>query len=256
MSTTATHQIAGRGAAPVVGITGNLERCSWGDVWTKPVTMLQRTYTRAVVDAGGVALILASDTAAHEHVDLLLDRIDGVIFAGGADIAPERYGAVVDPATGAPEPERDSFELTLARQALARDIPLLGICRGMQLLNVVHGGTLWQDLPAVVGHEHHRVRRGEFSNHEVELSPGTLVATAAGETLHGVKSHHHQGVATLGEGLVATGWSTLDRMIEAIERPDRVFALGVLWHPEEDPASRLVAALVVAAHSLSRKAVR
>jgi putative glutamine amidotransferase len=128
--------------------------------------------------------------------------------------------------------------------ALERDLPLLGICRGMQMLNVAAGGTICQHLPDAVGHERHRETPNVFGHHEVALEPGSLAARAAGEERHSVRSYHHQGPDELGGGVVATGVAVGDGTVEAIELPSRSFALGVLWHPEEDETSRVVAALV------------
>jgi putative glutamine amidotransferase len=146
-------------------------------------------------------------------------------------------------------PERDDFEIALARRALERDLPLLGICRGMQLMNVATGGTLLQHLPESHGHHEHRRNPGSFdgADHDVRLADGSLAARAAGEVTHGTKSHHHQGVGRIGEGFEVSGWSSIDELPEAFEAPDRRFALGVQWHPEADEQSRLIAALVAEA---------
>jgi putative glutamine amidotransferase len=146
-------------------------------------------------------------------------------------------------------PERDRFEIALTRRALERDMPLLGICRGMQLMNVARGGTLLQHLPNTYGHEDHRRSIGSFddADHDVVLTPGSLAARAAGEQRHGTKSHHHQGIDRIGEGLTATGYSTLDDLVETLEDENCTFALGVQWHPEADETSGLIPALVSAA---------
>jgi putative glutamine amidotransferase len=146
-------------------------------------------------------------------------------------------------------PERDRSELALIRRAVERDIPVLGICRGMQLMNVAFGGTLRQHLPDEVGHEDHRRYPGSFegADHDVRLDPGSLAARAAGEERHATKSHHHQGVDRIGAGLQVTGHSLIDDLPEAIEMPDRRFALGVQWHPEADGDSNVIAALVAQA---------
>ncbi len=237
----------GRVAAhrPRIGICTALEQARWS-VWDQQAFLLARSYVDAVQRAGGLALMLPPDPALVGEPDEVLDLLDGLILAGGADIDPDAYDAAAHPATGGTCPERDDFEVALARRALERDLPLLGICRGMQLMNVAQGGTLNQHLPDDVGHEDHRRHPGSFdgADHDVRLAPGSLAARAAGEQTHGTKSHHHQGVAVLGEGLVETGWSTLDKLPEAIEVPDRRFALGVQWHPEADPESGLIAALV------------
>ena len=233
---------------PVVGICTALEHARWS-VWDQEAMLLPRSYVDRVQAAGGRAVLLPPDPRAVEDPDEVLELLDGLILAGGADIDPAAYGAEPHPATTGTVPERDAFEIALTRGALERDLPLLGICRGRQLMNVATGGTLLQHLPDSQGHEDHRRVLGSFdgSDHDVRLAPGSLAARAAGEERHGTKSHHHQGVDRLGEGLVVTGWAELDDLPEAVEMPGRRFALGVQWHPEADPASGVVAALVAAA---------
>jgi putative glutamine amidotransferase len=182
-----------------------------------------------------------------DEPDLLLDRLDALVLAGGADVDPASYGAEPHPETKGSRPERDRFEIALARRAIERDLPLLGICRGMQILNVGCGGTLCQHPPELLGHERHRPVRGGFEEHGVGLEPGSLARQAAGADRIAVKSHHHQGVERIGEGLVVSGHSAGEEVVEAIELPGRRFALGVIWHPEEDVNDRVVAALVEAA---------
>jgi putative glutamine amidotransferase len=218
-------------------------------VWDSQAFLLDRNYVDAVQRAGGLALLLPADPLLVEQPDEILDRIDGLILAGGSDMDPATYGAERHPETVGSVPERDAFELALATRALERDLPFLGICRGMQVMNVARGGTLTQHLPDDLGHEDHRRVLGTFENadHDVRLADGSLAARAAGETTHATKSHHHQGVDRLGEGLEVTGWSTLDELPEAIEVPNSRFALGVQWHPEADETSRLIEALVAEA---------
>ena len=206
--------------------------------------MLARTYSTAVQAAGGLALLLPPDDDVAREPDLLLDRLDALVLAGGGDVDPASYGARPHPKTAGTSQARDRFELALTHRALERDLPVLGICRGMEMLNVATGGTLDQHLPDTLGHADHAHTPGAFADHEVELEPGSLAARAVGASSTMVKSHHHQGVAELGEGLVASGRSVPDGVIEAIELPDRPFVLGVLWHPEEDEASRVIGALV------------
>ena len=235
------------GGAPAIGICAAVERVSWG-VWDGyEVTLAPRGYVSAVQRAGGIAIVLPPDEAAVADPDLLLDRVDALMLAGGADIDPSSYGAEAHPETRGTWPDRDAFELALARRALERDIPVLGICRGMQLLNVALGGTLVQHLPETLGVETHRTVAGTFSKHHVRLDPGSLACGAAGVEAFVVWSHHHQGVDRLGEGLKVTGWSAEDDLPEAIELPEKRFALGVVWHPEEDVDSKLIGALVEAA---------
>jgi putative glutamine amidotransferase len=233
---------------PVIGICAAVERVSWG-VWNGyEVTLAPRSYVRAVQRAGGLGIVLPPDDAVAADPDLLLDRVDGLMLAGGADIDPAGYGAEAHPETGGTWPDRDRFELALTRRAIERDLPVLGICRGMQLLNVALGGTLDQHLPDSVGNEVHRAVGGTFGEHNVRLEPGSLACAAAGGLeAFIVRSHHHQGVEKVGEGLRVSGWSAEDDLVEAIELPDKGFALGVVWHPEEDPDSKVIAALVEAA---------
>jgi putative glutamine amidotransferase len=231
--------------APVIGLCAALERARWG-VWDTEAFLLARNYVDAVHGAGGIALLLPVDPQARRDPDRILDLIDGLVLAGGADMDPATYGAEPHAETVGTVPERDAFELALAARALERDMPFLGICRGMQVMNVARGGTLTQHLPDDLGHEDHRRALGTFDNadHDVRLAAGSLAARVAGDEIHPTKSHHHQGVARIGDGLEVTGWATIDDLPEAIEVPGNRFALGVQWHPEADPASPLIAALV------------
>jgi putative glutamine amidotransferase len=231
------------GGRPVIGICASIEAARWG-AWELLSNISPRSYSLAVQRAGGLALLLPPDDAVAESPDELLDLLDGLILSGGSDIDPATYGAAPHPETGGAREERDRFELALGTRALARDLPLLGICRGMQMLNVIQGGTLDQHLPDRLGHDGHRHTPGVFADHEVELAPGSLAARVVGTERTAVRSHHHQGVDELGEDLVVTGHSEPDGVVEAIERPDRRFALGVLWHPEEDERSRVIGAFV------------
>ena len=232
-------------ARPVIGICAAVERARWG-VWDQDAFLIARSYVAAIQEAGGLAVVLPPDDALLEEPDDVLDLLDGLLLAGGADIDPGAYGANAHPETKGTVPERDTFEIALTRRALERDLPLLGICRGMQLMNVARGGTLEQHLPDSHGHHEHRRNPGSFdgADHDVRLSDGSLAARAAGETVHATKSHHHQGIDRLGEGFEVTGWSTIDELPEAFEMPDRRFALGVQCHPEADEQSRLIEALV------------
>ena len=240
----------------MIGICTPLEHARWSD-WHARAYVLPVSFVEPVRRAGALALLLAPDPALVDAPDELLDRIDGLMLAGGADLDPASYGEPPHPLTVDPDPARDAFEIALVRRALERDLPLLGICRGMQILNVACGGTLHQHLPERLRHEHHRRVPGSFdgADHDVRLLAGSLAARAAGEELHATKSHHHQGVDRVGDGLQVTGWASIDELPEAIEAPASRFALGVQWHPEADERSRLIAALVAEAAS-ARTAAR
>jgi putative glutamine amidotransferase len=232
----------------LIGMCTALERARYG-AWHVDAFLLQRSYVEAVQRAGGVSVMLPPDPDVDP--DQLLDVIDGLILAGGRDIDPSAYDAEPHPETDEARIERDEFEIRLARRAMERDIPLLGICRGMQLMNVARGGTLVQDLPEHVGHQAHRRTVGTFdgNDHAVRLVDGSLAARAAGEVRHDTLSHHHQGIDRIGAGLQITGWADDDELPEAVEDPGLRFALGVQWHPEADPDSQIVAALVEAART-------
>jgi putative glutamine amidotransferase len=219
---------------PAIGLCAAVERARWS-VWDDEAVLLPRNYADAVQRAGGLALLLAPDPAAIAEPDDWLDRLDGLILAGGAD-----HGE---------SPLRDDFEIALALRALERDLPLLGVCRGMQLMNLARGGTLIEHLPDRLGHEDHRLVPGAFGDHDVHLTAGSLAARAAGSETASTKSHHHQGVDEIGDGLHVSGWAALDELPEALEDPTRRFALGVQWHPEADPRAAEIAALVAAARA-------
>src|ERR671923_1155904 len=237
------HVYLYRVSRPVTEIGATTGGVKWGP-GDDFVTMAPRSYTAAVQRAGGLPVLLPPDDDAAEDPDELLDRLDALILAGGNDVDPASYGARPHPEVGSTVPERDRFELALAHRALERELPLLAICRGMQMLNVACGGTLVQHVPDVVGHEEHRHTPGQFADHDVGLEAGSLAARAAGADRLAVKSHHHQGVDELGEGLEVTAWSIGDGLAEAGEGRQQPFTLGVLWHPEEDESSRMIAALV------------
>lgn len=233
-------------SGPAVGICAAVERASW-TVWREvPVTMIPGTYADAVQRAGGIAMLLPPDGSAASDAAPFLDRIDALLLAGGSDVDPASYGADPEPETGTTWPVRDAFEIALTRGALEREMPVLGVCRGMQVLNVALGGTLNQHLDDPM----HLHTWGAFSDHDVRLEPVSLAARATGAERLSVKSHHHQGVDRIGDGLRVTGWSDPGELVEAIELPDRNgYALGVLWHPEEDVESAVIGSLVEAART-------
>ncbi len=233
-----------RGLRPTVGVTAATENVSYGPWSGVSAFMSPAGYARAVQRAGGRAVLLLPDPEDTEDPDGVLDVIDALIVTGGAgDVGPALYRQEPHPQTGPVQEERDAYELALVRKALEREMPLLGICRGMQVLNVAYGGGIEQHLPDVVGHEDHRHTPGTFADHEVDLVAGSLAARAAGAERAPVKSHHHQGVREIGGGLVVSGRSD-DDTVEALEDPSCRFVLGVLWHPEEDEKSQLINALV------------
>lgn len=223
---------------PIIGITTYVEPASWG-AWRLDAALIPYDYVRAVERAGGRALLVPPDEDAVEET---LDRLDGIVFSGGNDLEPSSYGADAHPQTNGTNAARDRGELALLQAALARDLPVLAICRGVEVLNVARGGDLVQHLPDEVGHEEHRGVVGEFSEHPVRVQAGSLVDGLDGP----VKSHHHQGIGRVGDGLVPVAWAE-DGTVEALEDPSRRFAVGVLWHPEAGADQKLFDALVDAA---------
>jgi putative glutamine amidotransferase len=236
-------------ARPLIGVCAAIEKASFG-VWKEePAVLLPLSYARAIHGAGGMMAMLPPDRRATEDPAELLDRVDALVLGGGADIDPETQGAEAHPETVGSNPDRDRFEIALARGALERGVPLLGVCRGMQILNIACGGTLDQHLPDRLGHDRHRLMPGTWAEHDVRIEPGSLVARAAGADRLTVKSHHHQGVDAIPASLSASAWATDDESVEAIESADGEFVLGVLWHPEEDLEDRVIPALVERAAS-------
>jgi len=229
---------------PTIGVTAATERVSYG-VWSEvQAFMSPASYARAVQRAGGRPVLLIPDQEDTDDPDGVLDVVDALIVTGGAgDVNPALYGEEPHPETGPVQEERDAYELALVRAAIEREMPVLGICRGMQILNVAYGGGIEQHVPDVVGHEKHRHTPGTFADHEVVIEPGSLAARAVGAERAPVKSHHHQGVKDVGAGLAVTARAD-DETVEAIEDPSCPFVLGVLWHPEEDEKSQLIKALV------------
>jgi putative glutamine amidotransferase len=225
-------------AKPVVGITTYLTPASFG-VWETTAVLVPQSYVLGVERAGGRALLVPPSEDAIEET---LDALDGLIFSGGSDLDPDLYGQEPHAETNGIVPERDRAELALLTAALERDLPVLAICRGSQVLNVALGGDLIQHLPDLVGHEKHKESPGEFSEHEVEIEPGSRLAGVLGAQVD-VKSHHHQGHARLGAGLRVSARDA-DGQIEALEDPARRFTVGVLWHPEAGEDLRLFEALV------------
>jgi len=224
---------------PVIGITAYAEpSVRWG-VWDVPAAVIPLAYVQRVEAAGGRALVVPPS---EDAVAETLDALDGILFSGGSDIDPAEYGHDPHPETAGTRPERDRGELALLKAALERDMPVLAVCRGSQVLNVAYGGDLVQHLPEVVGDEKHKHTPGVFADHAVDVEEGTRLRSLLGDRAP-VKSHHHQGFGRVGEGLVESAWAE-DGTLEAVEDPGRRFAVGVLWHPEEGEDAALFRALV------------
>jgi gamma-glutamyl-gamma-aminobutyrate hydrolase PuuD len=244
-----------RGAPPPrIGLTTYLETASWG-VWNRPAALVPQVYLDAVVAAGGLPMLLPP-VGTDEHV---LDALDGLLIVGGADLDPLGYDAEAHPATVAVRPERDDHEARLFRGALERDLPVLGVCRGAQLMTVALGGTLHQHLPELLGHDGHRPAPAEFGSSTVVTAPRSLAAAILGDKVT-VPCYHHQGLDAVPTPLVATAWAE-DGLVEAVELPDR-WVLGVQWHPEEHagpersgtPHQRLFEAHVAACNEYKERA--
>ena len=235
-------------SAPVIGITAYVEPASWAAWRDVPAVLVPLGYVRHVRDAGGLPVVLPPlpPGTDDETVTALLDRLDGVLISGGVDVEPGRYDAEPHPTVQAPRPDRDSTELAVARLAEQRDLPLLGVCRGMQVMAVAAGGELEQHLPDRVGHAGHAPAPGTYGEHLVRTVPGTRLAAVLGDEVT-VPTYHHQGVTTH-PGLVESGWAE-DGVLEAFEDPDARFRLGVQWHPEVGEDPRLFESLVAAARN-------
>jgi putative glutamine amidotransferase len=232
---------------PVIGITTYVEPASWGVWHDVPAAVIPNAYIRQVTAAGGLALLVPPlpDDASAEDVQRLLDRLDGLILSGGADVEPAQYGAEPHPRVQAPRRDRDDSELLLARASGAADLPVLGVCRGMQIMAVAAGGHLWQHLPDMIDSERHAPQPGAYGRHEVRIDPQSRLGSILGDRVD-VATYHHQGV---GEhpGLNATAWADEDGLLEAFEDTSASFRLGVQWHPEVGEDPRLFQALVAAA---------
>ncbi|MFC4535826.1 gamma-glutamyl-gamma-aminobutyrate hydrolase family protein [Sphaerisporangium dianthi] len=226
---------------PVIGITCYVEPAAF-TVWRTPAALLPYTYVEHVVRAGGQPVILppAGDPAP------LAGRLDGLIVAGGGDVDPARYGERPHQQTGYIRQFRDEAEFELVGAALEEGMPLLGVCRGMQVLNVHLGGTLHQHLPDVVGHGGHSPAPGEFGHLPVRPAPGTVLSKVLGEDEIDAAHYHHQAVDRLGDGLTVSATCD-DGTVEAVELTGHPFALAVQWHPEAGEEGHLFEALVAAA---------
>jgi putative glutamine amidotransferase len=237
---------------PVIGICAVRERARWS-FWDQIAYLVAGSYVHELQRAGALTVLVPVDERAPERI---VELLDGVLLIGGADVDPATYGGERDPATEATYPERDGFEVAVVHAALARDLPVLGICRGMQILNVALGGTLVQDLAAPDGTNIHRRRLGgsEHTENHVALEEGSLAARAAGEGMHVAHCHHHQAIDALGEGLVVSGRAAEGGLAEAIEAADGRWVLGVQWHPEARDESAILAAFTDAARRRAERA--
>lgn len=240
---------------PIIGITSYLEQAQTG-VWDVRASFLPAVYMDAVTDVGGTVVVLPPQPVSAAAARAIVATLDGLVLSGGADVDPARYGAAPHERTGAPRTDRDAFEAALIEAAIEAELPLLGICRGAQMLNVELGGTLVQHLPDLVGDERYQAGAGVFTEIEVEVDAGSRIAELYGDDPRAnAHLYHHQAIAEVGEGLTVTS-RTADGVIESIELPSLPFGVAVQWHPEENTADRrLFRGLVEAArtHRTSRK---
>jgi gamma-glutamyl-gamma-aminobutyrate hydrolase PuuD len=226
---------------PLIGLTTYLETAAAG-VWEAEFALLHQTYVEMVVQAGGVPVLLPPVEGGTVEA---VSALDALVLTGGSDVDPARYGAEPH-ATTRSRPFRDEAEVRLLHVALDRDLPVLGVCRGAQLMNVALGGSLTQHLPDDIGHSRHAPAPGVFGPNRVRLAEGSRLAAIVGTDVE-VRCHHHQALDRVADGLQVVGWST-DDTVEAIELAGPRFAIGVQWHPEQDATDkRLFDALVEAA---------
>jgi putative glutamine amidotransferase len=239
--------MANLASAPVIGISAYCEQARWG-VWDSQAMVLPRRYADRVSAAGAIPVLLPPVPDVAEA----LGQLDGLMLSGGGDIDPARYQAEPAPQTASVREERDTAEFALLAAALSLRLPVLGICRGMQVINVARGGSLHQHLPDVVGHDGHAPVPGAFGSHRVRVAPGSRLAAILGADGADVPTHHHQAVDRLGQGLTATAWAE-DGTIEAFELDpgESPFVLAVQWHPEAGDEPSLFRALVAAARERS-----
>lgn len=235
---------------PVIGITGYVEPARWGQWVDVAAALVPHTYVRQIEQAGGIALVVPPRADADDDLArALLERLDGLVLAGGVDVAPELYGAQRHPAVQASRVDRDTTESALARATRELDVPLLGVCRGMQLMAVAAGGALEQHVPDRTGTDVHAPGPAGYANHPVDTVAGSRVAAIIGAT-GDVPSHHHQSVLTH-PGYAASAWAP-DGTLEAMEDPAARFRVAVQWHPEVGTDPRLFQALVAAATATRR----
>ncbi|MFN8196319.1 MAG: gamma-glutamyl-gamma-aminobutyrate hydrolase family protein [Nocardioidaceae bacterium] len=230
-------------ALPVIGLSTYREEASWG-VWSQRADLLHHEYADSVVTAGGVPVLLPPAAADDAHADAVVGRLDGLVICGGADVDPARYGEDPHPRTAGWRPDRDAWEVALLRAAERAALPVLGVCRGMQLMAAVAGGRLDQHTPDTVGHTGHGPAPGEFGSTRVTTQPGSRVAGLVGDSFD-VPCHHHQSVLEH-PGFEVTARAD-DGTVEAMERPGDRFCLAIQWHPEKGTDLALFHGLVEAA---------
>lgn len=241
---------------PILGLTTYLQRAQTG-VWDVTYGLLPAIYIEGVTLAGGIATLLPPQPIDDAIADRVLDGLDGLIITGGRDVDPASYGASAHATTDEPARERDAWEFALLRRALARRLPVLGICRGAQVVNVAFGGTLHQHLPDVIGHNRHQVGNAVFTTSSIRTVPGTRLAALIGPDTD-AQCYHHQAIDRLGDRLVVSAQDGVDGVIEAVEMPGDHFVLAVQWHPEERLDDlRLFAGVVqaAAAYATERESV-
>lgn len=228
-------------SAPVIGVTTSVNVRDY-ETPEQAVVMIPANYPQAIRRAGGIPILLTEG----DDVETLLARLDGIIIAGGRDVDPARYGEEPHERTDNLRPEQDTWESALIATAIERDLPLLCVCRGHQLLAVERGGRLHQHLPETPGYEKHGATGGEWSNHAVEIDPNSRLGSILGTNVIG-NSGHHQGVADAGD-LTIVG-RTEDGLIEAVELPGASFLLSMQWHPEMLNQTKVFDALIEAARA-------
>lgn len=236
---------------PVIGVTSSDQQARWGN-WNTAATLVPTAYVRALETCGSIPVVLASPAAASSQsgeadkaANAVVERLDAVVMSGGADLDPTLYGEEPHDESQSPEPARDAYELALVRACARRGLPVLAICRGMQLLNVSRGGTLVQHLPDRLGAPDHMPEPGSFALRSVHVEPDSKLARVLGRTEAVVPCHHHQAVDRLGGGLIVSAMSE-DGVVEALEDPVADFLVAVQWHPEVGQDRSLFEALVAA----------
>lgn len=239
--------------APLIGLSAYCERARWR-AWDTDTVLLPRRYADSVEAAGGIPVLLPPVPG----IENAIARLDGLLLSGGGDIDPARYGADADPRSASIHSDRDAAEFALIEAATAQRLPVLGICRGLQVINVALGGSLHQHLPDLVGNDSHSPELAGYGSHKVSVASGSQLAAVLSRSEAAVPTHHHQAVNRLGAGLVATAW-TDDGVTEAVEYDQQdghhgQFMMAVQWHPEAGDDPSLFNALIAAARGSAETA--